>query len=246
MHSIEFLPPRYRQQRAARRNMFRKVGIVAAAGVAVASAVVWQHAQARVIRRELDQAEARDSLAQANQRQLEELGSELANVRAAAELCVFLKQPLPRARILAAIGGALPPHVELAELRVVQEEGGRNVPARTPPLSRRASPSNETDNSPPARRDLRNLLDEYGRLQTVVYVAGAAFDSTAIHQFVANLNQDPTFTRAELGSLETTDQSERGGVTRFTASVMVRDYSLLPSGRAASLAAAPQPIGAFP
>jgi hypothetical protein len=223
IQTVEFLPPRYRQRQAARRNVLRRIGAVAAVAAGIGAASVWQHGQQRQARQQLAKVEARQQVVEANTRRLEELQWELANARAAAELCVFLRRPWPRTRIFASVVGAAPEKVELTEITISEEapdpgsSAGRSSPARS------AAPGAAANEGPPAARDLRRLVEESGRTRTVVRIAGAAADSAAIHRFVANLSRDPLFARTELGSLESIEQPERGTVTRFAARIVVRD-----------------------
>jgi hypothetical protein len=230
MSHLEFLPPRYRQRRAARKNVVRKVVVLAGMAAVTASVALWQTAQERAARRELAQAAARDAVAQANQRRLAELQSELIHARAAAELCIFLRRPWPRARILATVINALPMDVELAELRIAYEEAAPDRPAPgAGSQKKRSAARKDAESVPPAVQDLQQLTTDFGRAQTVVHLSGAALDSLAIHRFIAHLSHDPLVARAELGSLEIGGSSERGAATQFTARIVMRDAFSAPT-----------------
>jgi hypothetical protein len=245
-HTVEFLPPRYRQRRAARRSLLRRIGGVAAVGAGIAAASAWQHGQERAARQELAKVEAREQVVLANSRQLEELRWELAHARAAAELCVFLGRPWPRTRILAAVEGAAPAQIELTELAISQEAIAPVDSVVRRPLGRGGAPRTAAEEGPPASRDLRRLVEETGRMRTIVRVAGAAADPAIIHGFVANLSRDAIFDRTELGSLETLELPERGTVTRFEVRIVLRDEFGAASPVEPNPAAAVQTAGRTP
>jgi Tfp pilus assembly protein PilN len=193
--------------------------IVAALGVACAS--TWQHAQERRVRNELKLADTYALAAETNLKRLNALQAGLKEAQAAAQLCCFLQRAWPRTHVLAAVAQAIPPEVELMELEIVQEEGAGD------PSSFRTRGAGAQDAQaaakPPALQDLRRLDEEQGAKQTVLRLAGVAADPAAIHRFVADLGQRTLFARADLGSLETVDETERGPVTRFTARVVLCD-----------------------
>jgi hypothetical protein len=244
-HTVEFLPPRYRQRQAARRSLLRRIGAVAAVAAGVAAASAWQHGQERAARQVLAKVEAREKVVRSNEVRLEELRWELAHVRAAAELCVFLERPWPRTRILSAVEGAAPVEIELTELTISQEAIISEAAVARMPARRGASRTAEEE-GPPAARDLRRLVEETGRLRTVARVAGAAADPAPIHRFVANLSRDPLFALTELGSLETLEQPERGTVTKFAVRIVLRDEFAATSPEKPDLAAALKTAGRTP
>jgi hypothetical protein len=72
-HHVEFLPSRFRHRRAARRNVLRRIGAVAAVAAGIASAALWQHRQERQVQAELTRAQTQEQVVQANQTRLAEV-----------------------------------------------------------------------------------------------------------------------------------------------------------------------------
>jgi hypothetical protein len=235
VQEIEFLPSRYRQRRAARRNVARRVGTLAVVAAGIGAASFWQHGQMRQAKQALAKAEAQEAVVKANTLRLEELKWELANAKAAAELCVFLERHWPRTRIFASVAGAAPEGVELTELSISQEAAEPASTSNRSSAARGGAARNTAEEGPAALRDLRRLFGESGRMRTVVRVAGAAGDPAAIHRFVAELSQNPLFQRTELGSLESLEQPERGAVTRFETRIILRDEFGAPTGESPSV-----------
>jgi Tfp pilus assembly protein PilN len=220
VQNIEFLPPRYRHRRHSQRTLLQKVAVLGTAAAAIASLSAWQHRQERAAREAWLQADARHAVAEAADYRLTGLRGELADARAAADLCVFLQRPWPRSHMLAAIAAVLPEDVELTELRISYEALPSDGARSAGPAPTRTKVSE--DALPAPLRDLRRLRGEFDAIQTVVQISGVAREPAALHRFVSALGEEPLFTRADLGSQEAFQHPRLGGVTRFAARAMVR------------------------
>ncbi len=220
--TIEFLPARYRYRQRARRETARRLGGALLIVLAIVAASAWQHAQMRSVRRALARVEADYAAAELNHSRLNALRGELKKTRAAAELCVFLQLPMSHAQVLAEIANALPPEVELTELRVTLEQSAKSPVRRLGHAGNDQAATSKAVLVPGPLQDLRRLREETDGAHQLVRVSGVAFDSAAPHLFVASLNANALLLRAELTSLETTDLEERGPVTHFSVSAMVR------------------------
>ncbi|MBW3598850.1 MAG: hypothetical protein KY475_16440 [Planctomycetes bacterium] len=237
MQYVEFLPPRYRHRRRSQQTLLRNVAALGAAAAVIASLSAWQHRQERAAREAWLEADARYSVAHDTNERLEQVRSELAAVRAGAELCVFLNRPWPRSQMLAAIAAAAPEELELTELRVSYEA----IPTESESRSSGARAGRAKEKAPQlpaALRDLQRLREQFDSVQTVVHISGIAGDSAALHRFVAALGEHRLFVRADLGSQEAVAHPQRGSVTKFAARVVVRPEYGHPRGPSGSAVAA--------
>lgn len=221
MQHLEFLPPRYRHRRRSRRSVLRCAAIAGAAATIVVSLSSWQHRQERRARYAWSEAHARFTAAKNIDQELAKLRAELVHARAAADLCVFLQRPWPRSQVLDTIIRVLPAEVELTELHLSQETLPTNrALQKGGGIERRAKEDSRA--LPPSLTDLRKLREEFDTVQTVVQVAGLAYESASLHHFVAALAREPLVVRCELGAQETVEHPQKGSVTKFSARIGVR------------------------
>jgi Tfp pilus assembly protein PilN len=223
MRDVDFLPVEYRQTHAVRRWQPWRVIVMLVAGTLIFAGVTLQYQRRHRLQTELAQILPAHEAAQRRSQRLAELQGELQRVHAEAQLCVYLRHPWPRTRILEALLEPLPEAVSFEQLQIQKE--ARTTKNAVRPVMPAAVPDKEAEKAlaaqPAAARDLKQLSEASDAQQTIVALGGLTTDADALHRYLGRLAQSPLFAKAEIVSIER-DSGERGEVLRFRASLIVK------------------------
>jgi Tfp pilus assembly protein PilN len=228
MLEIDFLPAQYRRRKARQQSKPWQAIVVSAMVVLVAVAAVGQYRELGSLRAELARIEPQYEQTVAMSNHLSLLQEELKHARAEAALLTYLRHPWPRTQLLRALLEPLPDAIVLTELEISNE-----LPAV--PGTRQRSRLQPDDDSKatatiaPAERDLADLRQRSDFVHTVLRVSGATNDSAALHRYLGSLARSSLFRKAELESIESTENQDGRGV-RFRATVVVRPGYGQPGG----------------
>lgn len=200
-NEIDFLPPRYREQHAQRKNFLWRVVVLGAYLGLLAMGSVAQRARLGKLQNELAQSQQQLAEAQQISVQLEYAEQQLSRDRAAAQLVTYLQHPWPRTQVLAAILPRVPESIYLTELRLYPLAQQSSA---TPFWQRQAADKKDKDKPPPppAMADLERLREERANTVTVVQLNGVAHDQAVLHAFLQQLAEDELFAAVELLSIE--------------------------------------------
>ena len=200
-NEIDFLPPRYREQHAQRKNFLWRVVVLGAYLGLLAMGSVAQRARLGKLQAELTQSQQQLADAQQLAVQLASTEQQLSRERAAAQLVTYLHHPWPRTQVLAAILPRVPESIYLTELRLYPLAQQASA---TPFWQRQAAEKKDKDKPPPppATADLERLREERAATVTVVQLNGVAHDQAVLHAFLQRLAEDELFAAVELLSIE--------------------------------------------
>ncbi len=219
MYQIDFLPEEYRHRRAAcRQQWYRMLVLAMAAGVLVLASFI-QHFRKVYLQEQLDLIEPVHSALNAQNQYLNTLQKHLQSARSMAELLCYLEHPWPRTQIVAQLFEPLPHPLMLQQLAIDRQTPENQSPQR--PLSRSEQEAEKTRLTamlPPAR-DLHRLRQECDPVQTVVRLTGFTLDVEALHHYLAALEKVDLFTKVQLLNLERTGDQEG---LRFQVKLVVR------------------------
>ena len=225
MHNIDFLPDKYRQQRASRRNRIWLLILVALFGAVISATSLFQYGLHDSITQQLALVDIQYANTQALKRQRDDVVQRRREALAAANLYAYLHHPWPRTQILAAIAEPLPEPVMLAEVRIGREMPRQGVsPGQRG--RRRSDPGEEEEEDVsqllPAERDLKRLRDEIDKAQTIVSIVGITDEASALHRYLADLGDSELFMKAELSSIESLEDEQQPNASRFSARLIMR------------------------
>lgn len=226
MTTIDFLPVRYHEQSAQRKNQIWRVAVALLFAGLIGGAAIGQakirrrlEAECQVVRLQYEGANAAGA-------RLSELQRALREERASAELSTWLRHPWPRSQLVAATLTPLPAAIHLTRLQIRLNEA-----AATPALAPLAAPE-QTDapvvQTTAAQRDLERLREEIDSRETVIFIEGATSDHAALYAYIGDLARADLFTKAELQSVEREGAEE--GLFRFKARLVARAGFGQPNG----------------
>lgn len=233
MLAIDFLPDRYREQRAVRQVKIWQLVVLLIFGGAIGATAVGQFALRCLVARQVAEVEPLYAAAKDNEFRFTQLQQQLRDEQTVAELYAYLHHPWPRTQILAAIARPLPEPLKLGDLLVTNEAdqsattGWRRSEPQRSTSSEEGQPDTQTT---AAERDLNNLRDEHDRNYTVVYTSGVTTESAALHKYVSLLGADTLFTKVELRSFESASSGLPAGVSKFSLRVVIRPGFGQPNG----------------
>ncbi|QDU94763.1 PilN domain-containing protein [Lignipirellula cremea] len=249
MNTIDFLPPRYREQTARRKTQLWRVVVLLLFGCAVASAAAGQFLFRRCLQLEMIEADLAHAQAVAKNNEHRALQDALALRQAEADLVAFLQGHWPRTRLLHAVSQVQPKTITFLELRLSRMASPSA--ARSPAGNRRSKADNRTEKKEsaggsPAERDLRALRDEMQSLPLSITITGITSDGGDLHLFVSQLDQCPFFQEAELRSLEAAPDREQAAgspaLSQFEVRLFVRAPACAVAPAAPAELAAPAEI----
>ncbi len=233
---IDFLPPRYREQHAQRKNFVWRVLVLGAyVGLLVLGSVV-QRARLAEANRELADAKQQVANAQLLSHELIHWQQRLEQQRAAAELITYLEHPWPRTQLIKAILPQLPATIHLNELQVQTSSESSGQPSWQPPT---AGGAEKKSPAHPAAMDLQQLRRERDAAATFVQLKGLAQDQAALHAFLHELSDDPFFAAVDLISAESLRGSGPLSGFEFQARIRLKAGYGQPGGPQAPLYPSP-------
>ena len=152
--------------------------------------------------------------------QLAQQQNELARHREEAELFTYLGARWPRTRLLRELIDPLPEQVLLNSVRIEQVS-----PEGKPNRSRLARASQEAEQQlavlSPAARDLARLRNEREGTRTMILVVGVAEDAGTLYRYLADLGEQPLFTRVELEQTQRVEGKDQHAM-EFSVQINVR------------------------
>ncbi len=227
MQEIDFLPQRYREQSAERRQTLFRAAVAASFFLLLGVVSVRQIALKRAVQHDLEQIMDAVVASEQTHARIEALEKELALETERACLYAYLQHPWPRTNLVEAVARDVPKEIDLAELQIELQQPGGSKRRRFQP---EVSPRQQTPAAASAwERDLEQLREEYDTLKTVVLVRGLTRDTDALHTYLADLSRSPYFSNAELVSLETASL-RASNASQFTIRLTARPGYGQPNG----------------
>lgn len=229
--TIDFLPPRFREE-SARRKADAWRALVVALFISLILAAGWRQRQTRrTLTAELQLVNEQHAAVETRLHRLTELQGKLNRLQTQAELVTYLQHPWPRTQILAAVVEPLPQAITLNEIRFYQETSVPNplLAAQPPKPKSERDAQGQLATADPAQHDLEKLRGAQQHRTTVVTLSGVTNDVAALHFYLGKLAEHRLIAKAELRSLE---RSERGtaGSSLFRARLLVRPPYGWPGG----------------
>jgi Fimbrial assembly protein (PilN) len=220
MIDIDFLPARYREQRANRRKRVWRLGVIVAYAALLGVAALSGRAQRGSLAKEIAQARERHAVVIGQQQQLTALQSELTAARWQAELITYLRHPWPRTAVLAAVIRPLPATIVLEDVRIFRAAGSATPVAPLRDVTPAAGDASATDTRIPAQKDLEQLRQLVDEQPMQVALSGTAEENSALHEYLGDLSKAGLFCKVELVSIEA---GEGAGKTssRFSAKLTI-------------------------
>lgn len=215
MSSIDFLPNDYRRQAAERRSHAWLFVALMVYGGFVGVVSTLQLLARQTVLQQLDQVELPYAQAQQANDRVAELEAKLAETSIQADLHTYLRHPWPRTQVLATLVEHLPPEVNLTEV-TMRREKREDREVRVGP-GRTAATRNNKDASkkPNAQQSLKQLREETDTTRTVIWVRGVTTDNSALHRCIRALGDSCLFTKADLESLDSTEDDAAPGAASF-------------------------------
>ncbi|MGD0382601.1 MAG: hypothetical protein ABSA77_03700 [Thermoguttaceae bacterium] len=231
MIDIDFLPVQYHQKNAYRQAKPWQIIVVTSFLGLVALLTISQKVHLRFVERELDELAPTYETALAQEQRLSDVQNQLKRMESEAELITYLHHPWPRSQLLSALLSRLPEEISLEQLQITRE-ADNSAPAsdRRPPIPLGNSGDQQKTLSP-AERDLQILQNQSDDKQTVVILIGSTTDSAAVHRFLNEILSNPLFSKAELGSVTSVNESSRTTI-QFQAKLVVKPGYGQPGGPA--------------
>ncbi len=237
--SIDFLPAQYRRRDVQRRSQPWRLVVVVAFLALLIAAIVSQHFQTSLVRRQLAAVVPVYEAAVAQQDRLAELQSQLQTSRASADLFTYLRHPWPRTQLLAALRAPLPDEITFDQLTISREVlPGQAQNTFELETTITVTPGNSAEQQqqqnaklPPAARDLKLLRQSVDKLETVMLVSGTTADSAVLHRYLGNLSRCRMFSKAEIDWIEAGEnRAVSDGRQKFSATIVVRPGYGQPGG----------------
>lgn len=225
MQDIDFLPSDFRRRRNNRHGRSWQILVAGAAVGLLFMVAVGQMRALRQVEERLAQIEPERQVLDARQLQLADLRKQLAETEAQAELIVYMGHPWPKTQLLGAILRSLPEEVVCNGIRITHESLPNQVQRR------RTQNSEEEDltSVEPAVRDMRLLQEECDLALVAIVLEGVTTDGIELHRYLHRLNNVPLLDKAELHSLESTNNDSEAKF-RFEARLTVRPGFGQPNG----------------
>jgi len=221
MINIDFLPVQYHQKNAYRQSKPWQIIVVTSFLGLVALLTISQKVHRRFVEKELGELDSAYETALAQEQRLSDVQNQAKQMESEAELITYMHHPWPRSQLLSALFSRLPEEITLEQLQITIE-ADNSVPAsdRRPPthLGNSGDPQKTLS---PAERDLQTLQNQSDGKQTVVILIGSTTDSAAVPRFLNEILSNPLFSKAELGSVTSVNESS-GTAIQFQAKLVVK------------------------
>ncbi len=221
MNRIDFLPPRYREARAARQSRWWGGVVIVAFGGLVGAAGVGQWLVQYRTRNDIQIAEIEYQAAKTAQQKLEQAQKQLRDTSQEAELLTFLRHPWPRTQILRRVTSSLPNEVMIERLRIGRDDSKPKEQLTVgviKPVDSNTTKSAATSSA--VEKDLKQLRDECDTRRVIVELTGYTTDLTALHVYLNQLASESLFAQAELTSIQSVEKgTERR--SQFTARLVL-------------------------
>jgi len=238
VHTVDFLPAKYRERSAKRRNRLWKLTVVLVVSAMVGATSLFQHHLKCAAQRDVAAVAPLYQAAVAETERSSAIHQEVRIARSEAQLYTYLGHPWPKTQVLTALFRSLPKSITIHQLHL-----GRVTPPK--PTQKRQtlnvtaeSGEKQQDLSHllPAEHDLHQLRHDIDPQQMVVELAGTTRDEAALHRYIGQLGRISLFKNVELLSIEKDSSSEAKGnndvalLMRFNARVMLRPCYGQPNG----------------
>ena len=204
-------------------GLFR-VLVFAIFGGVIAAAAAFQLVSRRNVALQTTEIEPAHATARATIATLGQLQTDLQDLKAKAQLLVYLRHRWPTTRVLAAVARPVCDNVTLTHLRITRDspDFGRNSATTR---NEGGEGGNGLDQQPPAAPavvDLAALREQDETRRTVALVTGTADDIASLHRYVARLDASDLFEKAELLGIEHLDTPDSPQSSQFNVRVIVR------------------------
>jgi hypothetical protein len=222
MNKIDFLPPRYREARAARQSRWWGGVVIVAFGGLVGAAGVGQWLVQYRTRGDIQAADVEYNAAMSAQQKLEQTKKQSHDVNFEAELFTYLRHPWPRTQVMRRVTQALPNEVMIERMRIGREEckPKEQLTVGVIKPADAAAQKAAADASTPVEKDLKRLREECDSRRMIVELTGYTTDLTALHVYLNTLASEAMFAQAELTSIQSVEKaSERR--SQFTARLVL-------------------------
>jgi len=216
MNSVDFLPNDYRRRAADRRLHALLLAVLAVYAALVIAITAYQLLTQRSVKQKFEQLGLPTVQAELANKRVAELEVQLAEINVHADLHTYLRHPWPRTQILAALVDHLPSEVSLTEVTMRRERRERQEERA---ILRRPKPSRKEDKKDPKKPDaqesLKRLRKETDATRTLIWIRGMTTDNSALHKCIRDLGDSWLFTRADLESLDSTENENTPGAASF-------------------------------
>ncbi len=227
MKDIDFLPAHYGERRKEQHaQVWRTLMLIGFGGLLCLLSATQLTLRHR-LKGKLIELDTQSVAAVLQEQQLALLQADIKRETELAELFTYLKHPWPRTQILAELLRPLPEPISLIEMKLGRETPGGET-AISPPAA--AETEAEIKAMSDVKATLQKLRTENDSRKTVVYLEGITEDDTNLHSYVAELQNSPMFSAAELISLETMDRGAENRLARFKVRISVRPGFGQPNG----------------
>jgi hypothetical protein len=207
MQDVDFLPAQYRDLSARRNIKLSRFVVVGAIILALVGTAVTQSHLHRQLVAEVDGVKPLHESAELLSQELKDTQTQLANESKMAALVTYLRHPWPRTQLLAVVMDPLPETLSLDQITISEQAIEAKVAAtqtsrikRAPVNSAKATA--DADKLLPAERDLKQLRETTGTMQTVIIIAGRTRDRAELYKYLGRLGESDLIVKAELKSLE--------------------------------------------
>jgi DNA mismatch repair ATPase MutS len=231
MIDIDFLPIQYHQKNAYRQAKPWQIIVVTSFLGLVALLTISQKIHRRFVERELDELAPAYETAMAQEQRLADVQNQLKRMESEAKLITYLHHPWPRSQLLSALLSRLPEEITLEQLQITREADNSAAASDRRPAIHLANSGDQQKTLSPAERDLQILQNQSDDKQTVVILIGSTTDSAAVHRFLNEILSNPLFSKAELGSVTSVNESS-GTTIQFQAKLVVKPGYGQPGGPA--------------
>ncbi len=215
MTNLDFLPNDYRRRAANRSTHAWLFILLLVFGAFVGVVSSYQLLTLRTLRQQSAEVELPYSQAELAKKRFAELESQLADTNVHADLHTFLRHPWPRTQVLAALVKHLPPEVDLTEVTIRREQLEVEKDLINPQQIVAAQQDKEASKKLDVQQSLKLLREETEATRTVVRVRGVTTDNSALHHCIRAIGQSRLFTKANLESLDSTDDDATTGTASF-------------------------------
>lgn len=225
---IDFLPEKYREENARRKEKGWRYVVIGVFSVLVLLAGSLQQTLRHNLAAELKLVGQQHESAETRMSRLTQLQKDQIHERRRAELVNYLNHPWPRTQILAAVVEPLPKSIRLSEIRLSHEAQQQPGARAERASSKLAAATTSAPAKDPVQQDLEQLRSEGENRATMVTLSGETTDLAALHFYLGKLGEHRLIAKAELRSLERSQRDAERSL--FRARLTIRAPYGAPDG----------------
>jgi Tfp pilus assembly protein PilN len=224
LNNIDFLPQRYREAKIKRSaSVWRLFCLFLFAGLLITASYL-QSSHLQQARADLEKVNLLFTQANNIAKSVADMQAKNAPADQEAELLTYLRHPWPRSQVLAALISTVPESVNLESLEMRFQLPERTLAERVGAASDAFKPAQTGPG-----KDLKQLREQLDGGHWLVSLQGTAQDSADLHSYIAELEQQPLFSKVQLLSLEA-QESPTSTACKFSAQIVLRQGYGQPSG----------------